>query len=233
MHKWPSGQRPLFGRIGRWLADGQAPGSVDLVRLARGRSQPPRSPRRYRPDRRRSRIGGLRGGGGPGRRGPGLGPRAGRASAGAQALGVAAWCGCCCTMPYVSAMPAPPASPALAGAAATRWSARAPGRRRSRSPRPPWRPWMPTWAGRAYSAAVPGWRQLAGSVLATAGGRLGQGRLWELVRCRVRTAGIGARGAALAALLRRSAITVVRDAGAPARRPGLRQPQRPPHHRPA
>ena len=59
---------------------------------------------------------------------------------------------------------------------------------------------MPTWAGRAYSAAVPGWRQLAGSVLATAGGRLGQGRLWELVRCRVRTAGIGARGAALAAL---------------------------------
>ena len=55
MHRYALKGRTVIGRIGRWLADGQAPGSIDLVRLARSRSQPPRSPRRYRPDRQADR----------------------------------------------------------------------------------------------------------------------------------------------------------------------------------
>ena len=48
------------------------------------------------------------------------------------------WCGCCCTTPCASMRPAPPTSPTWARIAATgccAWSARAGGRRRSRSPR--------------------------------------------------------------------------------------------------
>jgi site-specific recombinase XerD len=68
-------------------------------------------------------------------------------------------------------------------------------------------------ADRAHSAGVPGWRQLTGSLLATAGGRLRQGHLWELVRCLARTAGIGAREQLSPHCLRHSAITSL-DAGA-------------------
>ena len=69
-------------------------------------------------------------------------------------------------------------------------------------------------ADRAHSAGVPGWRQLTGSLLATAGGRLRQGHFWELVRCVARTAGIGAWEQLSPHCLRLSAITFALDAGA-------------------
>jgi integrase len=69
-------------------------------------------------------------------------------------------------------------------------------------------------ADRAHRAGVPGWRQLTGSLLATAGGRLRQGHLRELVRCLARTAGIGVWEQLSPHCLRHSAITVALDAGA-------------------
>ncbi len=60
---------------------------------------------------------------------------------------------------------------------------------------------------RARRAGVADWRQLAGSLLATAtGGRLRQGHLWELVRRLARTAGIGAWEQLSPHCLRHSAI---------------------------
>jgi integrase/recombinase XerD len=69
-------------------------------------------------------------------------------------------------------------------------------------------------ADRAHSAGVPGWRQLTGSLLATAGGRLRQVHFWELVRCLARTAGIGAWEQLSPRCLRHLAITCALDAGA-------------------
>ena len=77
-------------------------------------------------------------------------------------------------------------------------------------------------------------RQLAGPLLATAGGgRLRQGHLWELVRRLARDAGIEAWDRLSPHCLRHSAITFALDAGAdPARRAGLRRAQGPSHHPP-
>ena len=69
-------------------------------------------------------------------------------------------------------------------------------------------------ADRPHRAGVPGWRQLTGSLLATAGGRLRQGHLWGLVRRLARTAGIGAWKQLSPHSLRHSAITFALDAGA-------------------
>jgi len=68
-------------------------------------------------------------------------------------------------------------------------------------------------ADRAHSAGVPGWRQLTGALLATAGGRLRQGHFWELLRCLARTAGIGAWEQLSPRCLRHLAITFALDAG--------------------
>ena len=89
-------------------------------------------------------------------------------------------------------------------------------------------------ADRAQRAGVADWRQLTGPLLATAtGGRLRQGHLWELVRRLARTAGIGAWEqlsphctAPFGDHLRPGRRRL------PARRAGLRRPQRPPHHPP-
>ena len=85
-------------------------------------------------------------------------------------------------------------------------------------------------ADRAERAGAGEWRQLSGPLLATAaGGRLRQGYLWELVRRLARTAGVGAWEQLSPHSLRHSAITFALDAGAsPARRAGLRRPQRSP-----
>jgi hypothetical protein len=72
------------------------------------------------------------------------------------------------------------------------WSAGAPGRRRSLTAAIVAAPDASYLADRADSAGVPGWRQLTGSPLATAGGRLRQDHFWELVRCLARAAGNGA-----------------------------------------
>jgi hypothetical protein len=61
---------------------------------------------------------------------------------------------------------------------------------------------------------VPGWRQLTGSLLATAGGRFRQGRFRELVCCLARTAGIAAWEQLWSRCLRHPAITFARDVGA-------------------
>ena len=107
-----------------------------------------------------------------------------------------------------------------------------PGRRWIRTTRPRWawtRPWsllpMPTPAPRRCAL-----RSWSGPLLATAaGGRLRQGHLWELVRRLARTAGVGAWEQLSPHSLRHSAITFALDAGAsPARRAGLRRPQRSP-----
>ena len=88
-------------------------------------------------------------------------------------------------------------------------------------------------ADRARRARVADWRQLTGPLLATAtGGRLRQGHLWELVRRLARTAG-GAAGSSS----RRTACATRRSPSPwtprlPARRAGLRRPQRSPHHPP-
>jgi hypothetical protein len=201
------------------LADGQAPGSIDLVRLARSRSQPPRSPRRWRIARQIEVRSSARPAGHP----VGLDRDQARGliapTSAPRRWAPRPWCGCCRTMPYASATSA---------RTAAGWSAGPPGRRRSLT--------AATVAaldayvaGRAYSAGVPGWRQLTGSLLATAGGRFRQGYFWELVCCLARTAVIGAWEQLSRHCLRHSAITFARDAGASlARRPGLRQPQRPP-----
>ena len=63
-------------------------------------------------------------------------------------------------------------------------------------------------AARAERAGTAGWRQLPGPLLATsAGGRLRQGHLWELVRRLARTAGVGAWEQLSPHCLRHSAIT--------------------------
>ena len=70
-------------------------------------------------------------------------------------------------------------------------------------------------ADRARRAGVTSWRQLDGPLLATsAGGRLRQGHLWELVRRLARTAQIGAWEQLSPHSLRHSAITFALDAGA-------------------
>jgi site-specific recombinase XerD len=69
-------------------------------------------------------------------------------------------------------------------------------------------------ADRPHRAGVPGWRQLTGSLLATAGGRLRQGHLWGLVSRLARTAGIGGWKQLSPHSLRHSAITFALDAGA-------------------
>jgi site-specific recombinase XerD len=70
-------------------------------------------------------------------------------------------------------------------------------------------------ADRAQRAGAGEWRQLTGPLLATsAGGRLRQSHLWELVRRLARTAGIGAWDQLSPHSLRHSAITFALDAGA-------------------
>ena len=70
-------------------------------------------------------------------------------------------------------------------------------------------------AARAQRAGAADWRQLTGPLLATsAGGRLRQGHLWELVRRLARTAGVGAWEQLSPHSLRHSAITFALDAGA-------------------
>jgi integrase/recombinase XerD len=89
-------------------------------------------------------------------------------------------------------------------------------------------------ADRAEQAGMGEWRQLSGPLLATAaGGRLRQGHLWELVGRLARTAGIGGWEQLSPHCLRHSAITfAIRRRRLPARRAGLRRPQRSPHHPP-
>ena len=89
-------------------------------------------------------------------------------------------------------------------------------------------------ADRAQRAGAGEWRQLSGPLLATAtGGRLRQGHLWELVRRLARTAGSRRVGAAVAALTAPFGDHLRPGRRRrPARRAGLRRPQRPPHHPP-
>jgi len=154
-YKCASKARTLFGRIGLWLADGQVPGSVDLVRLARSRSQPARSPRRCRPDRQADRgwecctaCGGTRSAW-TGTR-PAPWPRR-RTGAGHHGRGAMAAAQCRARRRGLRRRhrrPRPELRPP-GDRGGPQW---APGRRRPRSPRPPWRPLEAYLADRAHSA---------------------------------------------------------------------------------
>jgi len=228
-YKCASKARTLFGRIGLWLADGQVPGSVDLVRLARSRSQPARSPRRCRPDGSAARPAGA-----PDRPGPGPGPRPGRADA--RALGttaVARW-------PLHNAVRVDEACAAGIAGLGQNCGHRVIGVVRNGRPEgedPAHRGhrgglWRRTWLTGLTAPGRPGWRQLTGSLLATAGGRLRQGRCWELVRCLSRPAGIGAWEQLWPRCLPARDHFRPGRRGLPARRPGLRQRKDPRRHPP-